>query len=244
MSQNPFGTLNNTDLEESRDVLGGGNQPLETDAYTGKIKLAYAGKSAQGANFLAVHIDANGREYRETIYVTNRKGENFYPRDDKKIPLPGFTVANDLALLSTGQDLASQTFEEKVVSLYDFDERKEVPTKVLAATSMMGKDITVGILKTITNKSKKNESTGAYEPINEKREENNIDKVFHAETKKTVSEFTTRAENAEFYPKWVEKNRGQTRNKYKEQGSSGLPGQAAPAPGGASAPAGKSLFGG
>lgn len=245
-SNNMFGNLSTDGLEEARDTLGGGGA-VDSDSYTGTIKLAYAGASQGGARFLAVHIDLNGREYRETLYVTNKQGQNYYEKGGKKIPLPGFTVANDLALLSTGHPLSDQEITEKVASLYNFEERKEIPTKVQAVTSMIGKEITIGVLKSIVDKTKKNEQTGTYDPTGETREENNIDKVFHAESKKTVSEFTARAEKAEFHDKWVEKNRGQVRNKATgATGKTGLPGQAAaPAAGAAGAkPAGKSLFGG
>lgn len=105
--------------------------------------------------------------------------------------------------------------------------------------------ITLGIVKSVVDKTKKNEQTGLYEPTGETREENSIDKVFHTETKKTVSEFTTKAEKAEFYDMWLKKNKGQTRMRAKGATSkTGLPG-AAPAAGGSAAVApSKSLFGG
>ena len=249
MNQNnsPFGNLGTDGLEEARDTLGGGGA-IDSDSYTGVIKLAYAGASSGGARFLAVHVDVNGREYRETLYVTNKQGQNYYEKGGKRIPLPGFTVANDLALLSTGHPLSAQDVEEKIAQLYNFEERKEIPTKVQAVTSMMGKSITIGVLKSIVDKTKKNEQTGAYDPTGETREENNIDKVFHAETKKTVSEFTGGVANGEFHDKWVEKNKGQVRNKATgATGKSGLPGGqggAAPAAGGGKPAGSKSLFGG
>ena len=96
-NNNAFGDLNTDGLEQSRDTLGGGGA-VESDSYTGKIKLAYAGASQGGARFLAVHIDLDGREYRETLYVTNKQGQNFYEKGGKKIPLPGFTVARGIDL--------------------------------------------------------------------------------------------------------------------------------------------------
>lgn len=245
-NNNPFASLTTDGLEAARDVLGGGGA-IDSDAYDGVIKLAYTGKSSGGAHFLAVHIDINGREYRETLYVTNKQGQNFYhPKGDqsKKAPLPGFTTANDLALLSTGQALNEQTFEEKVVKLYDFDARQELPQKVTAVTSMMGQEIAVGILKNIEDKTKLNEGTGNYDPTGETRETNNIDKVFHAETKKTVSEFTAKVESAEFYGKWVNKNKGQVRDKSTgASGKAGVPGSKAPGGAAKSAAPSKSLFG-
>jgi hypothetical protein len=243
MSNNPFGNLGTDGLEEARDSLGGGGA-LESGLYTGKIKLAYAGASSGGARFLAIVVDVNGRDYRETLYVTNKAGENYYTRGDKKIPLPGFTTANDIALLSTGQPLGAQDIQEKVAEIYNFDERKEIPTKVQAVTSIMGKSITLGILKVIEDKTKKNETTGTYEPTGETRDVNVIDKVFHTDTGKTVSEFTTKAEKAEFKDRWAEKHTGKTQNKAKgATGKPGVPGQAAGIPGGASKAPSKSLFG-
>lgn len=244
-NNNPFGNLTTQGLEKAGDNLGGGGL-FETDVYSGNIVLAFAGASDKGARFLEVHIDTgSGRIYRERMYVTNKQGQNYYERDGKKNPLPGFTTANDLALLSTGHDLAAQTFEEKVVKLYDFEAKAEVPTKVQAATSMMGLPITIAVVKQTVDKQKMNESTGNYEATGETRDENTIDKVFHAESGKTVSEFSTLAKDApgEFQGKWLEKNKGKTRNKAKgAEGKTGAPGRPAPA-GGAAKPAGGSLFG-
>lgn len=236
---NPFGDLGTEGLEQARDSLGGGGV-IDSDVYDGTIKLAYAGAAQSGARFLAVHIDINGRDYRETVYVTSKDGKNYWERDGKKNPLPGFTTANDLALMSTGVGLADQDIEEKVVNLYDFDLKKEIPTKVQALVSMMGKPITVAILKQIEDKNKKNETTNLYEPTGETREVNVIDKVFHTASGKTVSEFVGKVE-AEFKGKWVEKNKGTVKNKAKgAAGNSGAPGASS---GSAKAAPSKSLFG-
>lgn len=240
---NPFGKLSQDGLEKTGDVLGGGGT-VESGVYSGTIKLAYAGKSAGGAQSLTVHVDIGGREHRETIYVTSKLGNNYYEKDNKKIPLPGFTTANDLALLSTGQALSEQDIEERVVKLYDFDAKAELPTKVQAVVSLHGKEIKLGILKQIVDKNQKNDA-GDYVPTGETREENVIDKVFHAETGKTVSEFVNKIAEAEFLPKWEEKNKGNTRNKAKgAAGKTGAPGRA-PSAGGSAPAAGssKSLFG-
>ncbi|WP_199097255.1 hypothetical protein [Dyella sp. ASV21] len=244
-NNNPFGGLKSEGLEAARDVLGGGGA-MDSGLYTGTIKLAYAGKSSGGAHSMTVVVDLEGREYRETLYVTNKQGQNYYEKAGKKNPLPGFTTANDLALLSTGVPLNEQEIEERVVKLYDFDAKAEVPTKVQAVVSMHGKPITLGILKQIVDKNVKNEATNTYVPSGETREENIIDKVFHAETGKTVSEFTLKVENAEFQGKWGAKNKGVTRDRSTgKAGKVGAPGQKAAndAIGGGQKQASKSLFG-
>ena len=129
---NPFGNLTNDGLEEAEDRLGGGYQPLETDLYTGVVKAFYAGKSnSSNARNVSVLVQVGDKEYRETIYVTNKNGENwFLNKDDKtkKVPLPGFTTIDDICLAATGQALADQAWEEKTIKLYDYDLKKEVPT--------------------------------------------------------------------------------------------------------------------
>lgn len=243
-NSNPFGDLSTEGLEKSGDFLGGGGA-IDSGVYTGEIKLVFVGKSDGGAHFLEVHVDLpGGRPYRERLWVKGKNGLHYYERNGKKSPLPGFTVANDLALLSTGFDLSGQTFEEKIVKLYDFDAKMEVPTKVQAITSMMGQSITIGVLKQTVDKNVK-DSTGAYVPSGETRDENAIDKVFHTETGKTVSELSTLPKDApaEFQAKWDAKNKGQTRMKAKgAEGKTGTPG-AIPTGGGAKPATSKSLFG-
>lgn len=94
MSNNIFGNLQTEGFEGEKDVLGGGGT-VESGAYDGVVELAYVGKSqssdAQNVTF-NIKLD-NGFYVRETIYVTNKKGENFYPdKNDakKKHLLPGF----------------------------------------------------------------------------------------------------------------------------------------------------------
>lgn len=234
---NPFQNLSNDGLEAASDRLGGNFGTIDTDVYTGTIKAAYAGKSQGGAHSITAVLDitvgGQKREYKETIYVTNRQGENFYPDKtdaNKKQPLPGFTTANDLALLSTGLGLNQQEFEERVINVYDPAQSKEVPTKVQMAVSMVGKPISVAIIRETKLKQVKDNNGNYVDNTNgETRDENRIDKVFHAESGRTVSEVTRKLEKGEFIEQWREKNKGVTRDKTKgkagevKQGMPGMP---------------------
>lgn len=241
-----FGKLTNDGLEESQDRLGG-YAPLETDIYKATIKALYAGQSAGGAMSVNLIADINGQEYRETLWVTNKKGENFFLNKNdptKKVPLPGFTVADDICLIATGEPLANQEAEEKVIKLYDFDAKAEVPKAVQMLTAAIGKTVSLGIVKQTVNKNAK--QGDEYVPTEETRDENVIEKVFHPELKLTVAEARNGQENAQFHDAWLERNKGQTRDKRKlKDGESGRPGKAAPTAGGsAGTPAPrKSLFG-
>lgn len=237
-----FNKLTSDGLEESQDRLGGFS-PFDSDIYIGTIKVAYAGTSSGGATSVSFVVDTDGREYRETFYVTNKKGENFFiSQDKKKVPLPGFTVVDDICLIASGKPLANQETEEKVIKLYDFEQRAEVPKSVPVLTDLVGQKIALGILKQLENKSKKNDSTGVYEPTEETRETNVVDKVFHPEMKLTVAEARNGKEDPEFWDKWIERNKGTIRDKTEKKvgGNAGAPPKPAAA-GGTAAPR-QSLF--
>ena len=238
-----FGNLTNEGLEESTDRLGGFS-PLNSDVYTGDIKAAYAGKSSGGAHSVTVLVALEGgREYRETIYITNRNGENYFLNKNdktKKVPLPGFTTIDDLCLVTTGAPLSEQETEEKVLNIYNPESKKEEPTSVPVLTGLTGKTVTLGIQKNIENKSEK--QNGNYVPIADTREINTIDKVFHAETKMTVPEARAEQESADFFEKWKEKNVGNTVDRRSIKDGQGGTKGGPPASGGEKSPR-KSLFG-
>jgi hypothetical protein len=241
-----FGNLTGDGLESVGDRLGGGL--LESGVYDGTVKLAYAGKSqSSNAQSVVAHIDVKGVEFRETFWITNRNGVNSY--DDKKDPskkhpLPGYTMADDLCLLTTGLPLSEQTVEEKIVKLYDFESKKDIPQNVPVLTDVIGKPITVGVLKQTVDKQQK-DSAGNYVNTGETRDENIADKFFHTESRRTVTEVREGFEEPAFYAKWVEKNTGKTRNRAKgSEGKVGAPGRpAASNAAGAPKAKAKSLFG-
>lgn len=214
-----FSNLSNTGLEESKDTLGG-FQYLDTDIYTATIKLAYAGESAGGAMSVSFVFDINGQEHRETFYVTNRQKENFFTNGGKKYPLPGYTIVDDICVIASEKPLSEQETEPKVVKLYNVTAKAEVPTEVPVLVDLIGQKVALGIFKQVENKSVKNAS-GEYEPTEETRELNVVDKVFHPEVKLTVVEAKTGKTEPDFWNKWLEKNKGIVRNRCTYKGSSG-----------------------
>ena len=243
-----FAKLNTEGLEESTDRLGG-FAAKETDIYLATIKAMYAQPSGSGA--LGVTLIAtleDGSEYRETMYVTNKKGENFFLNKNdktKKVPLPGFVTVEDICLIASGKPLSEQETEEKVLNIYDSEARKELPKSVPCLVDVMGKQVALGIVKQVVNKNVK--QGNEYVPTAETREENVIDKIFHPEVKLTVAEARAGKETAEFWDAWLEKNKGQTRDRTvaaagAERGAPPKPG-AAPAAGQTSVAPRQSLFG-
>lgn len=210
---NMFANLTNEGLEKEVDRLGGGNAPLTTDIYKGIIKLAYAGTSTGGSKFVALLVDVDGRDYRETIYVTNRQGQNFYmSKDNKKVPLPGFSMIDNICLLTTEQPLAAQNVENKVVKLWSYEENKEIPQEVPVLTDLLGKQVALAIEHVLENKTQKNHD-GVYVPIPEERNYNTITKAFHHETMVTVTEALNGLDEGEFHAKWLDQNQGKVRDK-------------------------------
>lgn len=245
-----FANLNNDGLEESQDRLGG-YQALESGIYTGKIKAAYGGQSDSGAKFVSIIVDLGGdTEYRETIYITNKAGENFYigKKDGKKYAMPGFTTIDDLCLVTSGKPLSEQLTEEKVIKLYDTDAKKELPKAVPMLVDLLGLQVTLGILKQVESQTEK-ASDGTYVPKADgsTRTKNTISKVFHTETKMTVAEARQGAEAAKFHDQWEARNKGVTQNLVKDapgvqSGAPVRPGAPATPPQAGSAAPRKSLF--
>ncbi len=248
-----FGNLTTEGLEKAEDRLGG-YAVKPTDIYLAKIKLAYAGQSQGGARNVTLVLETEQGEYTETVYVTNKNGENFFLNkqdQSKKVPLPGFTLIDDLCLVTTDKPLAQQNGEEKVVKIYDYEQKKEVPKSVPVLVDLLGKEAYFAIVAQTVNKNQKNDSTGEYEPIAETRDENVIEKIFHNPTKMTVVEVKSGAQEAVFFHAWLEKNKGNTRDKRTIKdgqagaAKSGRPGQNGNAPtSGGGAKSTPSLFGG
>lgn len=245
---NAFGNLSTEGLEEAQDRIGG-FRVFESDAHLGKIKLAYAGKAtSSNAQSVTIVAELAAGEYRETFWITNKEGQNFYTKDGKKYPLPGFTVIDDLCLVTCNKPLAQMATEEKVINLYDFDQKKEVPTGVPMIVELIGKEVIFGIQKHLKNKQKKNDA-GVYEDTADEREENVTDKIFHHPSQLTVVEARKGIQTPTFYGAWVERNRGQVQDRRTiKDGQSAQAGRAgrpagAPPKAGQSGVATTSLFG-
>ena len=212
---------------------------LESNLYDFTIDLAYISKSSGGAVALNLHLSDGGNTIRQTIYASSgdAKGNlNYYTdKKGKKQYLPGFNIANNLALLTAGLELSELEPEEKVVNLYDFDAGKELPTKVAALTQVMGKQVTAGVIKQTVDKNVKTDN--GYVPSGETRDENELDRLFRTDDGLTVTEIkaksTTPAIKEAWLTKWFEKT------KMKAKGA--VAGAVAGAP--AAAPAATSLFG-
>lgn len=238
MSDNMFGGLTSNDLEEGRDVVGG-SFLKDSNIYDATIKVAYGTVSKKGAKAVALELDIDGTNYRETVYVTNAAGENFYlTPDKKKAQLPGFNLINDMCRLAADLELHQVSTEDRTLKIYDADAKQELPKSVPVLVDLIGKKVKVALLRKLENKTEKNDQTGEYDPIPDTRESNEVSKFLFAEDGRTVLEISKGVATAVFAEAWLKANEGKTRDlrKIKDgdtSGSgSGRPDKGAPTAGG------------
>lgn len=242
------------DIEGEKDSLGG-SRVRESGIYKFTVALAYLLESSSEAVGLHLILKDDAGEFKQALYLTSGKEKGKLPyytdKDGQKRYLPGFNLANSLALLTTGKEISQLVPEERAVNVYDSTAKAEVLKKVQCVTEIMGQEIYAGVLKRITDKSVK-DGQGNYQPTGETREENEIDKFFCAKPdfdKMTATEIKTKqagqAIEVLFYDGWADKNNGKVIDKSTKGGAKpGAPGKPAGAAPGAGNKPTSSLFGG
>lgn len=206
-------------IDNEKDSVGGNGGPLESGLYNHTVAMAYLNKSSGGALGLVLTLkDKNNKEVRQTLWMTSgtaKGGKNYYEKDGVKSYLPGFNLANSLCLLACGKEISAMETEEKLINVYSYEAKAEIPTKVNVIMDLLGKEIVTGLIKQVVDKTKKNDQTGIYEATGETREENEIDKFFHADNRMTVAEIRAKASEAAFANTWDAKWTGKTKERAK-----------------------------
>ena len=203
-----FAELDTNGVERSEDTLGTGFNLFDSDIYEAKIKAAYGGASQGGALNVTVVCDINGQEYSETVYVTGRDKLPYSEKTSKRRFIPGYNIMNSICKITTGKGLTELDSENKILVVYDPNEKKRKPTEVPVLTGLSGKTICLGIVKELRNKAVQ-DAHGIYRDTEETREDNRINAVFDADTHRTLNEIEDNKE-AVFWDKWLEKNKGAT----------------------------------
>lgn len=200
-----------TAKNEESDVIGGGFL-WDTGLHKVAITLAYLDKSRRGAtsmNFIFKRED--GKELRNSIYITNRDGENFYVKGDEELLLPGWMHAAALYRAATGEELDVADTEEKTINIYDYDAKKDLPQSREILTAMLGKTVILGLHKITEDKNVKN-SAGKYVASGKTRDINEINKTF-LPTGLTNAEAEEGITSPVFLTKWKETYGVKTINK-------------------------------
>lgn len=196
------------DIDAPKDNLGGGGL-LGSGLYDAKIDVAYMEQSAKGATGIVLHFKLNeGRFYRQTIWITNRKGEHIWANQaGQKGYMPGFVLFDEMCVLLTGKDAAQLPEpEKKTINVYDYTSRKEKPTEKPVLTTFTGGEIKLGILQM---------KEDHYKDTKTWAEKNDIAKVFDAKGL-TASEKIAGVTDGEFADKWLNKFQFEMVDKRKE----------------------------
>lgn len=218
----------------NEDVIVGGGFTLPTGLYPMVIENAYLDKTASGAMMMHLHLKrkTGGNQvykFQDCIVSGDNKGNKpTYVKDGKTYPLPGYSKMDQICQIAAGIRLGQVEPEKKLVKLYDFDAKAEVPREVPVLTQLIGQEILVGLQ--FRRENKRANQGGKWVDTNEAREFNELDKVFYPDGF-TVTEKKAEAETAEFVAKWQKSYPdGEVIDKFK-------PVAGAPASKGASAPA-------
>jgi hypothetical protein len=220
-------------VEEERDVSG--FAPLPSGVYEGVMQLGYLGKSDKGALSATFLVKADNRVVSQTIYYSNRDGDFTYKSktDGSMQPLPGYSQVDAILLAVTGKGITEQELVEKVVTIYDYTARKEVPSKRSVFEDTINKPVAVGINHISEEKTTK--ESGYKDGTGEFRQFNEFTKWFNPETGLTNTETKAGAKEPKFLATWKSNNTGniivrKAANTGATQGTTGAPVGAAPAP--------------
>ena len=224
-----------------RDSLGGG-YILPSDIYMLTVETAFLQPATSGAVGVVLRFKTKegNKDYRETVYITNRKGETFYVKDGQQHLLPGYLMIDTLCQMVTGNSLEKQNTELRTVKVYDPELQKEVPAEREVLVDLQGGDVYAGIIKSVEDKTKK-DASGAYTPTGETREANSISKFFHSESKQTLAEAIA-GTDSKFFADWLTKYKDQVINNAKGVAGGATQGKVPATPANAPAPTTGGLF--
>lgn len=205
--------------QPNEDVIIGGGFHLPTGLYAMVVQNAYFDKTAKGATMMHLHLKrkAGGNQvyrFSDCVVSGNEKGNKpTYMKDGKEFPLPGYSKMNQVVQITTGKTLGQITPEKKLVKIYDYEAKADVPREVDVVTEMIGQEILVGLQ--FRRENKKALVNGKWVDTDKPNEFNELDKVFYPDGF-TVTEKKAEATSAAFVEKWREVNPdGQVIDKFK-----------------------------
>ena len=142
---------------------------FDTGLYEMAIDMAYLDQSkprtlpdgtaaGEAYSLTLVLKSRDGRDHKETLWITGGKDKGqltyYLDKDGNKQNLPGFAVANAIAMLTVGKELGDLVPEEKTVMIYDFTASKDLPQQKQVYTELIGQKVNIGLQKIKTFKQK------------------------------------------------------------------------------------------
>lgn len=204
-----------------------GSWLLDSGVYPMVIDVAFYTTADSGAVALNVHYKSVefSKYVREKYWVLsgNAKGnKNYYiDSEGKKHLLPDMQRANELANLVTGKDLGDLETDDRVLNLWSYDAKAEVPTKVKVLPDLLGVTVQAGVLKIVDNKRTQN-GAGEWVATNEKKETNEVSKIF-TEDGFTLAERNAKETETKYLDAWKAKHEGNDVNRFKPQQNAPTP---------------------
>lgn len=150
---------------------------LDTGLYQAIVKYIYFTKTARGGDCANAVLEINGLTHTFPMYVTY--ADNHKPVKEvngKKVVIPGYKQLNSLVYCACEKTAEQCSQEQKSIMIYDWKQRKEIPTLVDTITDVMNKPIIVGIKK--VNKHKQANVNGQYVPTTETFFTNEVDRYY------------------------------------------------------------------
>lgn len=203
-----FSKFTTEGLTNNADYVAGTTYTVPSGVYKGVIKLAYATQSTGGALGVSfvVMLDETGKELKQTIWITDKKGNNYYTtQKGQKTINKGYNLVDEMCWITTDKPLNKQTTDEKLIKLYDAAERQEKPKQVQVLTALVDKRITLAILEVLSNKQVKRDD-GEWVAIEDTRKHNEIVKALFDDMR-TLAEKSHGASSA-YVDAWLSLNEG------------------------------------
>jgi hypothetical protein len=211
-----------TTKSEEREPSTGSNWILESGVYPMIIDMAYRKEAASGS--IGLHLHLKSKEHptivhkeRFTLTSGHAKGQKNYFVDKEGVEklLPQMQMANELCQLAFDDpktELAEYPREDKMIKLWDYDQKADVPVKVSAYVDLIGKEIMVGMVKIATNKRK--QVGDKWVPTSGVKEYNEVSKFYHPESGLTAQEIEDGKTQPEHLEAWKEKHDHKTIDHY------------------------------
>ena len=213
-----FASIQNANIQTKEEDVLGGSRTVPSNVYPAGIKLAYLDAAASGAICVvfdfAMLVNGKERNHKETIYISNKNKEFTYKdkQSGEDKPLPGFVTVDSICKAVTGKSITELSTEKKMVKVYDYDQKAEVPQEKEVLMDLIRGKLELGIIETIVDKNVKTDN--GYVPSGETREQNELSKVFN-EDGLTQLEKESGAAEAKFKAAWLEQYAGKKINKAK-----------------------------
>ena len=239
-----FKKQGDSSVQKSQDRVGG-FVPIPSGIYEAVIKQLWFGEYGSGAAYMDLQLEAAGKTFRERILLSDRNGNNFWTKDGKNTFFDGFMALDAICLFLTGEDFDANmgNIENKMVKVYNADQKKEVPTEVPVLANVIGETIKVAILHRKVDVTKKDDN-GNYNPTGDVREENTLSKVLDTDTNRTVTEIIDEVSSSVYADAWLARWEGKVSNEAKGVASGGgTAGKPGASGGGASKGRGSGMFG-